>query len=782
MDSFENGNANENEPNASRFAAWILGVVAILIPIFFLPSSAVSLPVAKFILLSVGVLASLAAVILSAIQNGAIKLPWNLMPAAIVSIPLVFLIASLFSPPPNFSLWGYGFETGTFGFVFLASVAALLIAGLFKKGQKQSTVLWGLLVVSLVLGLFHIARFIFGAGTLSLGFFSDALANTIGGWNELSIWFGLISILSVIILELAKPVGGKRIIAYAALVVSVVIMVLINFKTAWYLSGIFALIFLVYELSRPSVSPDGSTRRKIAWHAFGVVVLALVCILASSAISTGISQKLGLGTVEVRPSWVATWDVLRSSLSENVLVGVGANNFSMAWLTHKPAGINDTLFWNTDFTGGIGLIPTFAVTTCVLGILAWIFFLVLVVRHSIKLLFGESASGEEKAISVSAIFGTLFLWTVAVVYVPSTALFVLAFFFTGLLGASLYKAGHIRSRTLSLFAVPKASFISVLILIVVLIGVVSLAFLFVERAIAQVYFGKALLAANQEANLDNTENYLNRAIALSPFDTFYRSLSSVAMTRLSALLQDQNASADAVRAGFQSLFSAAVQNAQLATQTGPLNYQNWFNLAQIYQSVVPRPFQIGDAYDSAKAAFSKAKELNPFSPAIVLSMARLESDNDSLDAAANLAEEATKLKSNYADAHFFLSQIAVQQGNIQRAIEKTQTTILLSPQNAGLYFQLGVLYFNVPDYRQAVQALSQAIAVLPDYANARYFLGLSLARTGDKAGAIEQFETIQKTNPDNEEIKKVLSNLRAGKDPLSGISGAARQSLPVSGQ
>jgi tetratricopeptide (TPR) repeat protein len=344
----------------------------------------------------------------------------------------------------------------------------------------------------------------------------------------------------------------------------------------------------------------------------------------------------------------------------------------------------------------------------------------------------------------------------------------------------------LKAKAFSLFSVPRASFISVLVLIVVLIGVVSLGFLFVQRAIAQVYFGEALVAGNNN-QIDNAENYLNKAVAIQPFDSFYRALSNVSMARLSTLLQDQNATASSVQTGFQNLLSSAIQNAQLATQANAHDYQNWLALAQVYASVVPKPFQIKDAYQSAKNAFNKAEALNPSSPSILLSMARLESDNGSLDAAATLANNATNLKSDYADAHFFLSQIAVQQGDLQTAISKTQTTILLTPQNAGLYFQLGVLYFNVPDYQKAAQALAQAVQILPDYANARYFLGLSLARTGDKAGAIAQFQAIQSTNPDNTEVVKVLANLQAGKDPLAGIAGAAqqptqRQTLPVTGQ
>lgn len=786
MDSF-NGLIESNKgSNSSRFAVWVLSIVAILLPIFFIPSSVVSLPVAKMLLLSVGVLVALAAVILTTIQHGEVRIPWNLMTASVLAIPLAFLVASVFSSNPSHSLWGYGFENGTFGFIILGALATLLVASLMRNGQKYGTILWGLLSVSIILGLFHVIRFFVGASKLSFGLFTDVLANTVGGWNELAIWFGLTAVLSVIMLETMKPIGTAKIVSYASLVLSVIVMAVINFKTAWILSGVFAVVFLVYELSRVNANQDGSSKRKVSWFALGLLIVSLFCVLAGSTIATGITQKLDVGSVEVRPSWGATFMVLKSALSDNVLIGAGPNNFTDVWLKHKPDGINETIFWNTDFTTGIGLVPTFAITTGILGILAWAFFFVMIIRYSVKLMFREGVDAQEKLMSVSSVFGTLFLWSVAVFYTPSSALLALAFFFTGLFVASLYRAGYLKVKGFSLFSVPRASFVSVLLLIVVLIGVVSFGFLFIERAVAQIYFGKAVLVANERGNMDMAESYLNKAVSVHPFDSFYRSLSTVSITKLSNLLNDQNATAESVQAGFGPLLSSAIQNAQTATQVNPSNYQNWTSLAQVYASVVPQPFKIADAYESAKTAFEKARELNPSSPAIVLSMARLESDHENLSKAAEVAEEAVKLKTNYADGHFFLSQIAVQQGNLYTAIEKTQTTILLSPQNAGLYFQLGILYFNLPDYTKASQALAQAVQIIPDYANARYFLGLSLARTGDKAGATAQFEAIQKTNPDNAEIKSVLANLKAGKDPLSGLGKDAqptnRQTLPVSGQ
>jgi len=39
----------------------------------------------------------------------------------------------------------------------------------------------------------------------------------------------------------------------------------------------------------------------------------------------------------------------------------------------------------------------------------------------------------------------------------------------------------------------------------------------------------------------------------------------------------------------------------------------------------------------------------------------------------------------------------------------------------------------------------------------------------DKRGAILQFEKVEELNPGNQEVKKILANLRAGKPALEGI-------------
>ena len=84
-------------------------------------------------------------------------------------------------------------------------------------------------------------------------------------------------------------------------------------------------------------------------------------------------------------------------------------------------------------------------------------------------------------------------------------------------------------------------------------------------------------------------------------------------------------------------------------------------------------------------------------------------------------------------------------------------------------FQLGLIYYNDNKLEKARLEFERAVAFSPDYSNARYFLGLIYDKQGNKQGALGQFENISKLNPDNQEVKNILNNLRSGKPALEEI-------------
>ncbi len=190
---------------------------------------------------------------------------------------------------------------------------------------------------------------------------------------------------------------------------------------------------------------------------------------------------------------------------------------------------------------------------------------------------------------------------------------------------------------------------------------------------------------------------------------------------------------------------------------------NWISLGRVYEAVSIPQLNVQGAYESAGLAYQEALRRNPKNPAILMLFARLAVNHNDLKAAEAYALQAIQAKSNYLDAYFLLSQIEVATENIQGAINSVTAASVIDPTNPAIFFQLGLLKYNIKDYTGAIKDLEKAVTMTPDYANAKYFLGLSYEVTKQHDKAILQFQDLAKTNPDSKEVKVILENLLAGK-------------------
>ena len=150
-------------------------------------------------------------------------------------------------------------------------------------------------------------------------------------------------------------------------------------------------------------------------------------------------------------------------------------------------------------------------------------------------------------------------------------------------------------------------------------------------------------------------------------------------------------------------------------------------------------------------------------------------------------QRAIQAKQDYAPAHFLLAQTAIRLGNLDAAIQSVENTKLIAPFDIGVAFQLGLLYYQKNDLARAQAEFERAISMNEQYANARYFLGLIYDRKKDRTRALEEFGRIAATNPDNQEIQRIIANVKAGKPALEGIVPPAvppqqRTDVPVKEQ
>jgi tetratricopeptide (TPR) repeat protein len=186
----------------------------------------------------------------------------------------------------------------------------------------------------------------------------------------------------------------------------------------------------------------------------------------------------------------------------------------------------------------------------------------------------------------------------------------------------------------------------------------------------------------------------------------------------------------------------------------------------------------------AQEAYLKAAELEPTSPFPWTELARSKvvqaqalALQDAEETRAQVLEEALEhlnkaleLKDDYAPAHFLTAVVYDQQGRSDEAVAKLEETKLIaSPNDVGLAFQLGVLYWQRRELDKAQSELELAIQINPNYSNARYILGLVHDARGDEAAAKLEFFEVERLNPENEEIKRILANLENGLPALDGI-------------
>ena len=764
-----------------RVAYWFLLSLSLILPLFFVPSASFPFQFSKMILVSFLVFGAFGLWTISRLKDGRFIFPATKIFFAGLLVLVVSLASALFSDSVRESLLGQSLELGTVGAMVLMFLLMFLVSLLFHLKNHIFYAYFLFFSSFFVISLFHILRFILGADFLSFGIFTDITSNAVGKWNDLAIFSGLITLLSLITLELISLSRFWKVLAYLALVISLIFLAVVNLSLVWYVLAVFGLIFIVYIISfdkseENSLSPSGSdsgmgaSARRIPTLSLSVLIISLVFILAGSQIGTAISAKTKISNIEVRPSWSATISIAREVFAREPLLGSGPNLFLKNWLLYKPDVVNSTPFWNTDFTFGIGLVPTYIIDSGLLGAISWLVFLALFLYTGFRATFSLISDKISRYLVSSSFSAALFLWVFSVFYIPSFPIVALTFFFTGLFIASLHQARILRSKEILFAENPKRGFVSVLVLILILIGTVTISYAFADKYIGAVYFTKAIYNFNKDGNAVSAEAAVLKATNFDELPIYFRVLSDAGLLQLQSLLSPDNVktiSPENLRTQFQTLFGRAKDNAQKAVTLDSNDYQNWTSLGRLYEAVISLNIPNSNAYESARDAYDKAITLNPKSPAMLLVRARLESAHGDLAKAKSFVEEAIKMKNNYTEAIFLLAQIQVSEGNLKDAISSVEAVAFLAPNDPGIYFQLGILRYSDKNFAGAADALTRAVELNKDYANAKYFLGLSYYQLGKVSDAIAEFKGLKITNPDNKEVDLILKNLRAGLPPFA---------------
>lgn len=768
----ENTNLESNKASfQDKISFYILLGVSFFVPIFFVPAKFISAQYGTSLFFSYGVLLVLIINIILGLKNGGLFIPTPLKKIGwlMFAVPTVCLFSGLWNGISRVSLLGYTFDSNTIGFVFVGFVYLFLVSVYFRDKRRIFYSYIIFVISTLILALFVVLRIIFGASFLSFGIFNQITQTTVGNWNSLGVIFGAGVLLSLFTFEMVHLNKIMKSLVFFALLLSIFLLTLVNFNTIWVVLAISVFVFMMFRLFNDSfIATQYSLReriKKISPLSLAVFVFFVAFVVWGDTFGALVSNKFNISNVEVRPSLGVTMGIVKNTIKTDPLFGSGPNTFTNQWLAWRPDDVIQTVFWNTDFTSGIGLIPTYFVTTGLLGILSWLCFGFCLFYFAAKSVFEKVEDDFIKYLTVSSFFTCIYLWVMTFFYTPSTAVYVLNFFFTGLFLSSLSLIGQNRVEYKNFVTSQKSGFLFSLLLVMVFVSSVFLGYELYISSVSQWYFQKSSYALNSEDNPDLSLKYMQNAIELVPNDVYYRALSEIELAKMAKIVaQDpKKVSQSDIQRQFSDHLSSAIKAALASEKIDSANYMNYLAAGRIYEAVSSPDLKIQGASASAENHYLEALKRNPKNPSIYYSLARLFVTVGDLKKARDYALEAVKIKKNYLDVYFLISQIEVADKNLNGAIQSVTTASVIDPTNPATYFQLGLLKYNAQDFVGAIVSFEKAISMAPDYANAKYFLGLSYELTLQHTKAISEFQDLQKTNPDSQDVKNILTNLKEGR-------------------
>jgi cytochrome c-type biogenesis protein CcmH/NrfG len=729
---------------------------------FFIPYSSVTLEASKGFLLSVGVTLSLFFWLISRLGDGKFVIPKDKLILFALAIPVVFLISSFFSSSLYISLFGTGFEIGTFGSMLVLFIVFFLSSIYFQTEKRLWYFVGTLFVGGLILAVFELLNIFVGFNRILPGFLQGiSSGNLVGSWNNFALLFGIFVLLSIFTIELLKTNVKWRVVQYILLILGILFLIIVNVPLVWLLVGIFSVIIFVYSVSLQhsgvKIIQGENEKKKFPFTSLVVIFISLMFLIGGNLVNGFVSKYISLNNQEIRPSIVTTAQIAWKSIKHNPAFGTGPNTFVIDWSLWQPKEIAQTIFWNVDFTNGYSLLTTFAVTTGLLGLISLLLFLIIYVTRSIqsiRLAFRDTLSNY---FIMTTLMVSIYSWITVILFNPNIIMLMLSFVSSGMLIGILVNKQAIPAKDFSFLSDPRNSFFSILILLVLMVSAISLTYIYIEKFASVVYFSNALNNNNTMESLTKSEGMLLRAISLNKNDVYYRSLSQVYLGKINLLISDTSVSADTLKTDLQQLLNLSQQYASLAVSQNPKQYQNYMNLGNIYAALVP--LSVANSYESAGVAYDKAMTLAPNNPSILLAKASLEFTNKNNAGARKFIKQALDIKANYIDAIFFLAQIETNEGNLPAAIKQAESAATMAPNDSTVFFRLGLLRYNNSDYTGAVSAFEKAVILDNSYLNARYFLGQAYKKVGRTSDALVQFNILTKILPDNQDIKSAINSI-----------------------
>ncbi len=652
--------------------------------------------------------------------HGSVMVPNSGIIFAAAFLPVAYLMSAIFAVDKSTALLGFEFNVDSLIVVLLGFLAMMLTVllsvrkGTADKIKSVITYLSGIIVVVFML---HILFSAFSIESLS---WISALI-PVGSWLDISAIVGL---LIIFLLTNNKGIDkkkglGKHKYGILAVTLMLILGVFANIKLVFILLALISIIILVQVLYKNKDSLKSVIKSCAVILPAVVLVFSVFFVVDNMLLNAKVSNTLqvwsNVSFIDVRPNWKGTLDVARGTVSDgNVatkLFGPGPGSFSDQWRVHKPAGVNMTQFWSTNFSSAIGFIPTSIITGGVVVFAAWALFLLVMLLSIVR--------------NRNSLLGLplLFMWIFAIFNPVSILILIISFVLTGLFVAELARTRNIRMVNYKLRGEGANKILTFVVLPSLLILSISALVIVGHRSLVNTHMIKASNAMI-DGNMNKAAQILNKTKRFANTSMVEQAYTRIAIEKLATLLQESGVEgAEVDQELLRSALSNVLSHASRAIELDIKNPVNYIALGNISEQLMS--IGIEGAVESALAAYRQAAVLDPHNPSIPFVIARVYGSLENKEQALSYLEASIQLKPNFEPA----------------------------------LYKYGVLKLMDGDTNAAIQALGLVIQINQNNANALYYLSLALAQENRIEESIIVMQRVSILNPDNQDVKNILEAL-----------------------
>lgn len=684
--------------------AGVLGLIFFLCPVFFTGFAAQGFGLEKMMIFYLLVLLGTVAWVTKGVITGDLELKRTPLDLPIAVLLAVYIVSTIFSVDQKDSLIGsYGNTAKS-----LAAVITFILFFYFLlnniNGKRIKLIFWSIIASGSLIIIYTLLQ-LKGIFILPMAFTKAGSFNPIGTLSGLTMY--LIAILPLLtvgmsqISEIHPGLKNKqsaiavKIFLGLMILGDLLILVLLSGFTFWPASIISIVIILMFFLSKIIKISNSNITIPIAVFLLSIIFL----VLGNFSFA-----KLNL-PAEVGLSKKASWEIAKSSIKHNPLIGSGPSTFYYSFGKFKSPDFNSTQLWNARFDSASGVLFEMASDIGALGTLAFIVIVLIAISICFITLI-KTDKKEEQPILLGYFASFISIALFSLIFTLSNViilLFMLLSCLTLAVSVVIYPE-KFKTINLSFRASAKYALALAAIFLCVSAGVVILFTFGLKFYLGDVYAMQSLKAGNVNQKIEK----LNKSIQLSPYiDNYYIELANQYMA-----LTNQEAMSNADPGQIQNNLSLAIESGKKATELSPNKSLSNESLALIYENA---SFYVRGALEWSENYYKKLAELEPASPVpslriALINMARSNAETDDKEKAYYINEaikkfdESISKKSDLAAAYYGKGIAYEKLNQTDQAIDQLKQAVILANDNVDYHFELGRMYFNKgviqPDIKQ----------------------------------------------------------------------------------